>query len=121
MIVMRLYWTLYVACCVAVVAVAHGQRTQLRALDPVETVKRYVELRFRGAPWADFAPLIAWEDEPGWDTYWLVNRYAVGTAEKKGNAVIVPVTYHRLGLYSHDLIFKPADQDVTLRYEVVQG
>ena len=78
-------------------------------------------LRLQGAPWADFAPLIAWEDEPGWDSYWLVNRYTVGMAEKKGNTVMAPVRYHRLGLYSHDFIFRPADQDVTLRYEVVRA
>ena len=33
---------------------------------------------------------------------------------------MVPVTYHRLGLYSHDFIFKPADRTVTLRYEVLR-
>lgn len=120
--VMRLQYSFIAACCltVAAAAAASGQRPQQRPRDPVETVKRYVALRFRGAPWADFAPLITWEDEPGWDTYWLVNRYAVATLENKGNTVMVPVTYHRLGLYSNDFIFKPADQDVTLRYEVVQ-
>jgi hypothetical protein len=120
MMVMRLHWALYVACCVTVVAAARGQRPQSRSLDAVETVKRYVALRSLGAPWADFSPLIAWKDEPGWDHYWLVNRYTVGTAEKKGNTVMVPVTYHRLGLYSHDFIFERADRDVTVRFEVVQ-
>jgi hypothetical protein len=119
MMVMNPRWLLYVACCVTVAAVAPGQRPQPRPRDAAETVKRYVALGLQGAPWADFAPLIAWEDEPGWDTYWLVSRYTVGTAEKKGTTVTVPVTYHRLGRYSHDFIFKPQNEDVTIRYEVL--
>jgi hypothetical protein len=46
-------------------AAARGQHPQPGPLDALETVKRYVALRFQGAPWADFASLIAWEDEPG--------------------------------------------------------
>jgi hypothetical protein len=95
MMMMRLQWLLHLTCGLIVATAAQGQRPRPGPLDAVETVKRYVELRLQGAAWAEFAPLIAWEDEPGWDTYWLVNRYAVGRAEKTGNRVMVPVTYHR--------------------------
>ena len=115
----RPHWLLVLACWL-MVETAHGQRPQAGRLDPVETVNRYVALRLRGAPWADLARLIVWEDEPLWDTYWLVNRYTVGTAENTGNTVTVPVTFHRLGVYSHDVIFKQVNGDVTVRYELVK-
>jgi hypothetical protein len=67
--------------------------------DALDTVKRYVELRLGGATWTAFAGLIAWDDEPGWDCNRVTDGYSVGAPEDKGSAVIVPVTYHRLGLY----------------------
>jgi hypothetical protein len=97
----------------------HGQQPRSGQLDPIETVRRYVGLRFNGARWSDFEAMIVWQDEPGWDSYWLTDRYTVGPAKKAHTSVIVPVTFHRLGLYSHDFMFKPDQRSVTIQYEVV--
>jgi hypothetical protein len=105
---------LVVGCCLA-------QPKRLAQREAVDTVERYVRLRLGGAQWVAFAPLIVWEDEPGWDCYWLVNGYSVGEAETRGDTIIVPVTYDRLGLYCHDFQFKPENRSVMLRYEVVKS
>jgi hypothetical protein len=97
------------------------QSSQPDQHEAVDTVNRYVQLRVAAAPWASFATLIAWEDEPGWDCNWLVNGYSVRKAEKRGGTVIVPVTYHRIGFYCHDFDFKRENRNVTLRYEVVKS
>jgi hypothetical protein len=97
------------------------QPKELAQREAVDTVERYVRLRLEGARWAAFAALITWEDEPGWDCNWLVNGYSVGAAEQKGDVVIVPVTYERLGLYCHGSQFKPEHRRVTLRCEVAKS
>ena len=105
---------LVVGCCLA-------QSKGLAEREAVDTVERYVRLRVGGAQWAAFAPLIAWEDEPGWDCNWLVNGYSVGPAERRGGTVIVPVTYDGLGFYCHDFQFNPENRSVALRYEFVKS
>ena len=86
----------------------------------VDTVERYVRLRLSGAHWVAFAPLIGWQDEPGWDCNWLVTGYAVGTAEEADGGV-VPVTYDRIGFYCHDYEFKPEIRKVTVRYQLPES
>jgi len=97
----------------------HAQQPRSGQFNPVELVRRYVGLRFNSAQWSDFEAMISWEDESGWDTYWLTDRYTVGAAKKTRTSVIVPVTFRRLGLYSHDFVFKPNQRSVTIQYEVV--
>lgn len=89
--------------------------------NPGDTVDRYVRLRLGSAPWVDFAGLISWDDEPGWDCNWVSNRYTSGLAESKNGAVIIPVTYHRLGFYCHDFDFKLEKRTDIIRYEVVKS
>jgi hypothetical protein len=52
-------------CFIAALMPLNGQRPQAGQLDAVETVKRYVGLRFQGSQWGEFAPLIVWADEHG--------------------------------------------------------
>jgi hypothetical protein len=49
------------------------------------------------------------------------NRYTSGLAVSKDGAVIIPVTYHRLGFYCHDFDFKLRKRTDTIRYEVVKS
>jgi hypothetical protein len=98
-----------------------AQPKGLAQREAVDTVERYVRLRLGGAHWVAFAPLIEWEDEPGWDCNWLVTWYAVGTAEKTDGGVVVPVTYDRIGFYCHDYDFNPEIRKVTLRYQIAES
>ena len=48
------------------------------------------------------APLITWEEEPGWDSAVVVSSYKVSPSKKQGEKTTVTVTFDVLGLLQAD-------------------
>jgi len=85
----------------------------------VQTLRRYVQLRLENADWNDYSKLVTWPDEPSWDCNWVVAKYEVDAPKQARDRVVVPVLYHRIGLFCYDFDFKPESRTVTVNYELV--
>lgn len=72
----------------------HNDRTQA-----AQTLRRYIQLRLRDADWQEYSKFIAWPDEPGWDCKWVVSKDKIGAPRVKGQTIVIPVAYSRLGLF----------------------
>ena len=86
----------------------------------LQTLHHYVQLRLQDTDWKEYSKFITWPDEPSWDCKWVVGKYDVGAPVNKGENVVVPVVYKRLGLFCYDFDFKPDPKAVTINYELVK-
>ncbi len=84
------------------------------------TLRQYVELRLRWADWKEYSKFITWPDEPGWDCWWVASNYIFGHGVKRGDDVVVPVTYRRLGLFCANFQFESKPKTDTVRYKMVR-
>ena len=84
------------------------------------TLHHYIQLRLHDADWQEYSKLVAWPDEPGWDCKWVVSNDKIGAPRAKGQALVIPVAYNRLGLFCYDFDFKSEPKVVTISYELVK-
>jgi len=84
----------------------------------VATVRHYLMLRLNNAKWKEYSKFITWPDEPAWDCKWVVCNYSIGKSNKKGNKIIVPVVFTRLGLFCNNMYFEPAPREVIIKYQL---
>jgi hypothetical protein len=100
----------------------------LQFLEPVsgdqneaaQTLQRYIRLRLQDADWKEYSQLITWPDEPSWDCKWVSTKDRVGVPATRGQEVVIPVVYSRLGLFCYDFDFQPERKLVTINYELVR-
>jgi hypothetical protein len=85
-----------------------------------QTLQHYIQLRLQDADWKEYSKFITWPDEPSWDCKWVARKDRVGAAIRKGQKVVIPVAYSRLGLFCFDFNFKPEPELVTINYELVK-
>jgi hypothetical protein len=86
----------------------------------VQTLQHYIQLRLQDADWKEYSKFITWPDEPSWDCKWVARKDKVGAPIRKGQEVVIPVAYSRLGLFCYDFNFKPEPKLVTINYELVK-
>ena len=92
------------------VAVGVATRQDLSAARPVaelpgtasQLLEAYCSLDFDGARLGSTTgkqiwSMVAWEDEPGWDTVKLVEGFTVGAPRANGNRIEIPVIYEVVG------------------------
>ena len=58
----------------------------------------------------EMSPLFVWPDAPGWDTFTVINDYAIGKPRIHGARASIVVTYTVLGELDSTPSFRPADQ-----------
>jgi len=66
----------------------------------IALVRQYVERDSRGerlATAAWFLRVVAWPEDPAFDSYTVIAGFAFGQPAETGDSVLVPVSYHRLG------------------------
>lgn len=81
---------------------------------------RYIQLRLQDANWKEYSKFITWPDEPSWDCKWVASKDTFGAPVKRGQEIIIPVVYSRLGLYCYGFHFKSEPKLVTVQYELVK-
>jgi hypothetical protein len=117
---------LLILICILLLACHVHAQSQQKAPDKnnqdaaVETLRRYLELRFNDADWKEYSKFITWSDEPAWDCKWVISKYDLGASKEEGEKVIVSVVYNRLGLFCYDFEFEPNPRVVTVKYELVK-
>lgn len=114
-------YLLLVLTCAAVTVSARqaGQKSNGVPSQALRTVQRYVQLRLQDADWKEYSKVITWPDEPSWDCKWVASAHKVGTPVRRGDVVVIPVVYNRLGLFCNDFDFTPDPKIATINYELV--
>jgi hypothetical protein len=97
--------------------VAHlpGTATQL--------LEEYCELDFDGArlsstTGAQVWSMVAWENEPGWDSVKLVEGFTVGAPKVHGNRIEIPVIYEVVGTAVGPQVTRFAKELETVKFEL---
>lgn len=85
-----------------------------------QALGHYIQLRLQDADWKQYSKFTTWPDEPSWDCRWVANKATQGAAVKRGQEILIPVVYSRLGLYCYDFHFKSEPKPVTVEYELVK-
>jgi len=93
---------------------------------PVEAIKKYCSLDLGGArlsstTWSKVAPLIAWEDEPGWDAVVVVSGFRIGSPKETGSRALIPVTFRVLGTLDGDGPFVRGSRLETINFELARS
>jgi hypothetical protein len=88
---------------------------------PADVVKEYCQLDLQGArlsgeTWSRVAPLVGWEDEPGWDSAILASGYHVQSTTVRPDHASVIVVFRVLGSLEDDKPFAPARKG---KYETI--
>jgi hypothetical protein len=91
-------------------------------LSPQDVVKQYCHLQAEGyglssEGWVKIEPLVAWSDEPGWDTVIVISNYKVGSLEKIGKKALVSVKYFVLGS-TDSMRFVKSKRQETIKFEL---
>ncbi len=90
---------------------------------PAEVVKKYCQLdfggvRLSGATWRQVAPLIAWEDEPGWDTAVVVSGFHISSSRQIGDRATVAVIYQVQGIVAGEGPFVAKRKPETVEFQL---
>jgi len=90
---------------------------------PANVVKEYCRLDSEGArlsseTWPRVAPLVGWEEEPGWDTATLVSRYRIESTAVGPDHATVIVVFRILGRLEDDEPIAPASKYETLAFRL---
>ncbi|MEW5944662.1 MAG: hypothetical protein AB1742_00545 [bacterium] len=86
-------------------------------------VKIYCELDGLGAKlatdtWKFIRVLFDWEDEPGWDFMYIIDRYEIVSERYKGDRAFVRVRYHLVGILEGNDPFKKQNKIENVTYEL---
>jgi hypothetical protein len=112
---------LVVAVATALPAVAKEKDRDARARAEIQQVlEKYLDARFRGAPWKDYRDLVTWsqeQEEEGPPCTTVVRSYNPGDIRLKGSSkqddrtALATVVFYNLGTYCPaEHAFKPAPQ-----------
>jgi uncharacterized MAPEG superfamily protein len=74
--------------------------------------------RLASSTWVQVAPLVAWDQEPGWDLIKLVDGFTVGAPQASGNGLQIPVYYEVIGTASGRQITRFEKQLETVKFEL---
>jgi hypothetical protein len=93
---------------------------------PVDVIKKYCSLDLGGArldskTWSKVAPLITWEDEPGWDAVVVVSGFRVGSPKETGSRTVIPVTFQVVGTLDGDGPFVHGSRLETVSFELARS
>jgi hypothetical protein len=95
-------------------------------LKPKEVVQHYCQLQAEGygissGGWEKIGPLVAWSDEPGWDTAIVISDYKIGKIEIVGKKAMVTVTYFVLGIDSVEFVKSKRKETIKFELGMIDG
>jgi hypothetical protein len=96
------------------------------SLLPKEVVQKYCQFQAEGhgitsGGWGKIGPLVAWSDEPGWDTAFVISDYKIGKVEIVGTKAMVTVTYFVLGVDSVEFIKSKRKEIIKFELGMIDG
>jgi hypothetical protein len=108
------------------VATRDASRAQSLASHPgtaTQVLADFCTLDFDGArlsstTWKQVAPLVSWQDEPGWDAVKLVEGFTLGAPQANGNRIEIPVFYEIVGTATGPQVNRFGKQLETVNFEL---
>jgi len=90
---------------------------------PADVVKEYCRLdsqgaRLSSANWPRVAPLVSWEEEPGWETATIISRYRIQSTTVRPDHAIVIVVFRIIGQLEDDKPFASKRKYETLAFRL---